>query len=73
MAKAADASTTEPIKAAERKLEPKAWLAKVRKEHPPRPRERMSAYARRLHPLMQKANVTKVWTFGTLRSRLYDK
>ena len=61
-------------KPAERKLmEPKAWLAEVRKEYPQQQNERPAAYARRLHALMQKANVTKLWSSETLLRRLYDK
>ena len=60
-------------KPAERKLtEPKAWLAKVRKEHPRKQRERMSDYVDRLHTLMQEADVTDIWPISTLRRRLYD-
>jgi hypothetical protein len=59
---------------AERKLmEPKAWLASARKEHPQRQNERTSDYRDRLHDLMTKADVTKVWSPETLRRRLYDK
>jgi hypothetical protein len=58
---------------AERKLGSKAWLAKVRKEHPRQQDERLGDYARRLHDLMQEAGVTKVWSFKTLRRRLYDQ
>jgi hypothetical protein len=60
-------------KPAERKLTPKVWLAKVRKEHPRQPTELLVAYARRLLDLMPEANVTKAWSFETLLRRLYDK
>ena len=61
-------------KTAERKLmRPKAWLAKVRKEHPRQHNELLVAYASRLLALMQTANVTKVWSSGTLLRRLHDK
>jgi hypothetical protein len=54
-------------------LEPKAWLANVRKDHPQARNEKPIVYARRLYPLMQKADVTKVWKFKTLQRRLCDK
>ena len=61
---------TEP---AEQKLmKPKVWLAKVRKEYPQQKNEQPTAYARRLHPLMQKAAVTRIWSFETLVRRLHD-
>jgi len=61
-------------KPAERNLmEPKAWLAKTRKEHPRRQNERLGAYASRLHALMKEENVTTLWPLKTLRRRLYDK
>ena len=60
-------------KPAKRKLiEPKAWLAKIRKEHRRQQNELVFNYARRLHVLMSKAEVTKVWSVDTLRRRLYD-
>jgi len=61
-------------KPAERKLmRPKAWLAEVRKEHPRQQNEPLVAYASRLLAVMQKANVTKVWSSRTLLRRLHDK
>jgi hypothetical protein len=59
--------------AARKLLGPKAWLANARKKNPRRQNEDQTAYARRLHVLMQEANVTKRWSPGTLRRRLYDK
>ena len=59
---------------AERKLlEPKAWLAKARKEHPQQRNEGRSAYAGRLHALMREAPVKRTWQLNALRRRLYDK
>jgi hypothetical protein len=57
----------------ERKLDPKVWLAKVRKDHPQRQDERPGEYRNRLHGMMQSAPVTRTWTLETLRRRLYDK
>jgi hypothetical protein len=54
------------------RLQPKAWLAKARKDHPQSRNEKPIVYARRLYPLMQKADVTKVWKFRTLQRRLND-
>jgi hypothetical protein len=53
--------------------QPKAWFAEVRKNHPRQHNEDQTTYAGRLHALMRKANVTKVWSPGTLLRRLYDK
>jgi hypothetical protein len=53
-------------------MEPKVWLAEVFKEHPQWQNEKPAAYARRLHALMQTADVTQVWSFSSLRRRLYD-
>jgi hypothetical protein len=58
-------------------LEPKAWLAEVRKDHPRQRNEQLVTYAGRLHALMQGAHVTKhvtkLWTVETLLRRLHDK
>jgi hypothetical protein len=54
-------------------LQPKVWLAKVRKDHPRQRNELLVAYAGRLHALMQKANVTRAWSLQTLLRRLHDK
>ena len=59
--------------AARKPIGPKAWLANVRKKNPRRQNEEQTAYARRLHVLMQEANLTKPWSLGTLRRRLYEK
>ena len=66
--------TPEQTKPAEReKMEPKIWLAWARKKYPQQRNERPTAYIRRLHGLMQKAdNVTEVWTFETFRVRYYE-
>jgi hypothetical protein len=62
------------VESAEPKLlKPKVWLAKIRKDHPQRQNEQPTAYARRLHPLMKEATVTRVWEFKTLVRRLRDK
>jgi hypothetical protein len=55
-------------------LEPKAWLDRALKEHPKQRNERPTAYIRRLHGLMQKAdNVTKPWKGeSTFRVRYYE-
>jgi hypothetical protein len=55
-------------------LEPKAWLDRARKENPKQRNERPTAYIRRLHGLMQKAdNVTKPWKAeSTVRVRYYE-
>jgi hypothetical protein len=55
-------------------LEPKAWLDRARKEYPKQRNERPTAYIRRLHGLMQKAdNVTKPWKAeSTVRVRYYE-
>jgi hypothetical protein len=50
----------------------KDWFARARKQYPRQPREGLMAYARRLHDLMKKAPVTRVWTLKTLRRRLDD-
>jgi len=60
--------TTEP-----RLLKPKAWLVKVRKDHPRQQNEQLVTYAGRLLALMQGAHVTKLWTLATLLRRLHDK
>ena len=58
---------------ADRKLEPKVWLAWAREEYPQQRNERSTPYIRRLHGLMQKAdNVTEVWAFETFRVRYYE-
>ena len=54
-------------------IAPKAWLSEARREHPRQQNELRMPYASRLHALMQKANVTKVWPFKTLLRRLHDK
>jgi hypothetical protein len=66
--------TPAPAKPAGRKVGPKVWLAQARKDHPPQPGEGTDAYAHRLYALMQEpdAGVRKVWTFKTLKRRLYD-
>jgi hypothetical protein len=63
----------EQTRTAEPELLPKAWLAAVRKEHPQQRNEQLVTYAGRLHGLMQKAHVTKLWTPTTLLRRLHDK
>jgi hypothetical protein len=61
------------IEPAKRKLmKPKEWLAKACRESPQLKNELRGPYARRLHGLMQTADVSKVWSFETLRRRLYD-
>jgi len=59
--------------AARKSRAPKDWLATVCEENPRRQDESQKAYARRLHVLMQQANVTKRWSPDTIRRRLYDK
>ncbi len=54
-------------------LRSKAWLACARMTNPQRPKEELEAYARCLHGLMQKVNVTKPWLLKTLKRRLYEK
>ena len=54
-----------------KKMKPKAWLTKARKDQPQRSDEEMSDYADRLHPLME-TNATKVWPVKTLLRRLYE-
>ena len=55
-------------------LQPKAWLAKALRNYPKEPNERTTtAYIRRLHGMMQKAdNVTKAWDYPTFRNRYYE-
>ena len=55
------------------RLEPKVWFDQARKRWPQHLRERPADYASRLHEAMQTAPVRQVWSFGTLRRRLYDK
>jgi hypothetical protein len=58
---------------AERKLEPKVWLAWALKEHPEQQNERSTPYIRHLHGLMQEAdNVTYAWKYETFRIRYYE-
>jgi hypothetical protein len=54
-------------------VSPKVWLANARTKNPRQPNESQTAYARRLHVLMQQANVTKRLSPSTVRRRLYDK
>lgn len=49
----------------------KDWFAAARKDHPKRKGESGDAWAKRLHGLMQGAPVTKLWSKGTCRRRLY--
>ena len=54
-------------------LEKKAWLAWALKEYPKQQNELLTAYIRRLHGLMEKAdNVTAPWKYKTFRIRYYD-
>jgi hypothetical protein len=65
----------EPTRPTERELlEPKVWLDRALKEYPKQRNERPTAYIRRLHGLMQKAdNVTKPWKAeSTARVRYYE-
>ena len=52
------------------KMGPKVWLAWARKEHPRQRNEEPTDYIRRLHALMQEADVTEVWTFENLAAPL---
>jgi hypothetical protein len=54
-------------------VDPKDWFAEARKDNPQRRKERTREYASRLLGLMENAPVTRVWTWNTLRRRLYDK
>ena len=49
----------------------KDWFATARRENPKRKNESVDAWAKRLHGLMQGAPVTKLWSEGTCRRRLY--
>jgi len=49
----------------------KDWFATARRENPKRKGESADAWAKRLHGLMQTASVTKLWSEGTCRRRLY--
>jgi hypothetical protein len=52
-------------------LEPKVWFEAARREHPQRRGEDLSAYAERLHGLMEAAPVKSVWSKTGIRRRLY--
>jgi hypothetical protein len=54
-------------------LEPKDWFVAARQEHPRLSHERLTGYAGRLHEIMKKAPVTKLWSEKTIRRRLYDR
>ena len=52
---------------------PQVWFAEALKALPRQQGEQPDDYARRLYQLMQVANLTKPWSFGTLKRRLYDR
>jgi hypothetical protein len=58
---------------AQRPMEPKAWFASALHDHPRNAGESVTDYAYRLHKMMDKALVTKVWTEDTIRRRLHDE
>ena len=72
-------STPEPVTISAKEAAPtpplktKAWWADIRKTRPQRKDEAVGEYVSELHKLMRSANVTKVWSLGSLRRRLYDK
>jgi hypothetical protein len=55
------------------KLEPGDWYRGAVIDYPRQPGEGTTSYANRLHETMQKAAVTRLWPWKTLRRRLYDK
>lgn len=52
---------------------PHLWFAEALKALPRQQGEQPDDYARRLYQLMQVANLTKPWSFATLKRRLYDR
>ena len=52
---------------------PKEWFMDAKRQNPRRSDEGVTAYAKRLEPLMQKALGEKAWPRNTIRRRLYDK
>ena len=63
----------QPSATAPPKVSPQKWFDDALKGHPRQQGEQKIDYARRLYPLMQAANLTKPWTFETLRRRLDDE
>jgi hypothetical protein len=51
----------------------KVWFDDIREKHPKQQYERQTAYATRLHVMMQRAPITKVWKYRTVLRRLQDK
>jgi hypothetical protein len=68
-----DEAPEQSTPAARKSLGPKGWLADARKKHPRLQNETQTAYAVRLHSLMQEADLKKRWSPDTLLRRLYDK
>jgi hypothetical protein len=52
---------------------PKEWFMDAKRQNPRRSDEGVTAYAKRLEPLMQKALGEKAWLWPTIRRRLHDK